>query len=116
MREVLGDSLEARRERAIVVLAAKIGDQRLRVLAGYDLRTVTDGFPLRPPSGREQTLEIVECLLRYSDLEGNNVLRRCGKHQLRSVLGGPVRSQRPKARWEDAGKTGCGGRTYELTA
>src|SRR5260370_3790921 len=83
---VLWEGVEASLEPAPVVLVAPIGDQRLSLLEGYALRPVTDGFPLRPPSGREPTLEILECLLPNSHLQGNNVLRRCGHPQSPSLL------------------------------
>src|SRR4029077_20712737 len=111
---VLWESGEASLEPVPVVLVAPVSDQRLSPLEGYALRPVTDGFPLRPPRGRQPKLEIVECLLRYLDLEWSNVLRRRGKYELRSLHGGPLHSQRPKARWEYTGNTGCR-RTCELT-
>src|SRR4029077_7161022 len=112
---VLWEGVEASLEPTPVVLVAPVANQCLSLLERYALRPVTDGFPLRPPRGRQTTLEIVECLLRYLDLEWSNVLRRRGKHELRSLHGGPLRSQRPKARWEYTGNTGCRSRTYELT-
>src|SRR4029077_17185403 len=66
---VLWEGVEASLEPAPVVLVAPVSDQRLSLLEGYALRPVTDGFPLRPPRGRQPKLEIVECLLRYLDLE-----------------------------------------------
>src|SRR5580704_1082466 len=111
---VLWEGVEASLEPVPVVLVAPVSDQRLSLLEGYALRPVTDGFPLRPPRGRQPKLETVECLLRYLDLEYSNVLRRRGKYELRSLHGSPLRSQRPKARWDyTAGNTGCRGRTYE---
>src|SRR5690348_3905445 len=86
---VLRQGVEASLELAPVVLVAPVGDQRLSLLEGYALRPVTHGFSLRPPRGPQPTLEIVDCLLRYVDLEWSN---------LRSLHGGPLRSQRPKAR------------------
>src|SRR4029077_16023342 len=112
---VLWKGVEASLEPAPVVLVSPVGDQRLSLLEGYALRPVTDGFPLRPPRGRQPNLEIVECLLRYLDLEWSNLLRRRGKYELRSFHGGPLRSQRPKAHREYTGNTGCSSRTYELT-
>src|SRR4029077_11534395 len=112
---VLWEGVEADLEPAPVVLVAPVGDQRLSLLERYALRPVTDGFPLRRPRGRQPKLEVVECLLRYLDLERGDVLRRRGKHDLGSLHGSPLRSQRPKARWEYTGNTGCRSRTYELT-
>src|SRR5437899_978292 len=87
---VLREGVQASLELAPVVLVAPVGDQRLSLLERYALRPVTHGFPLRPPRGRQPTLEIVECLLRYLDFEWSNVV---------SLHGGPLGSQRPKARW-----------------
>src|SRR5690349_16812663 len=112
---VLWEGVEASLEPVPVVLVAPVGDQRLSLLEGYALRPVTDGFPLRPPRGRQPKLEIVECLWRYVDFEWSNVLRRRGKYELRSLHGGPLRHQRPKARWEYTGNTGCRSCRYELT-
>src|SRR5690349_21172908 len=103
---VLWEGVEASLEPVPVVLVAPVSDQRLSLLEGYALRPVTDGFPLRPPRGRQPKLEIVEGLLRYLDLELSNVLRRRGKYELRSLHGGPLRSQRPKARWDYTGRAG----------
>src|SRR4029077_14835716 len=97
---VLWEGVEASLEPTPVVLVAPVRDQRLSLLEGYALRPVTDSFPLRPSSGRQPTLEIVERLLRYLDREWSNVLRSGGKHELRSLHGGPIRSPRTKARLE----------------
>src|SRR6202008_1783504 len=97
---VLREGVEASLEPAPVVLVAPVDDQRLSLLQGYALRPVTDGFPLRPPRGRQPTFEIVECRLRYLDLEWSNVLRRLGEHDLRGLIGA-----RKSAHWhEPAGK------------
>src|SRR5579864_3423601 len=112
---VLREGVDASLKAAPVILVTPVGNERLRLLEGDALRPVTDGFPPRPPRGRQPTLEIVECLLRYLDLEGSDVLRRSGKHELRSLHDGPLRSQRPKPRWEHTGNTCCRSRTYELT-
>src|SRR4029077_14298190 len=108
---VLWEGVEASLEPAPVVLVAPVGDQPLSLLEGYALRPVTYGFPLRPPRGRQPKLEIVECLLRHLDLEWGDVPRRRGKHELRSLHRGPLRSQRPKARWDYTGRAGCRSRT-----
>lgn len=72
---VLREGVDASLKAAPVILVAPVGNERLGLLEGDALRPVTDGFSLRPPNGRQPTLEIVECLLRYLDLEWSNVLR-----------------------------------------
>src|SRR5260370_34868579 len=87
---VLREGVEASLKTAPVILGAPVGNERLSLLEGDALRPVADGFPLRPPRGRQSTLEIVQRCLRYMDLEGCYILRRRRKHDLCSRVGVPA--------------------------
>src|SRR5690349_18741453 len=87
---VLREGVDASLKAAPVILVAPVGNERLSLLKGDALRPVADGFPLRPPCGRQSTLEIVQRCLGYMDLEGRYVLCRRGKHDLRSLAGAPM--------------------------
>src|SRR4029077_9593219 len=71
---VLREGVDASLKAAPVILVAPVGDKRLSLPEGDTLRPVADGFPLRPPRGRQSTLEIFQRGLRYMDLEGFDIL------------------------------------------
>src|ERR1700719_2338113 len=85
-----GKALMRALKAAPVILVAPVGNERLSLLEGDALRPVADGFPHRPPRGRQSTLEIVQRCLGYMDLKGRYVLCRRGEHDLRSLGGAPM--------------------------
>src|SRR5262249_11945096 len=87
---VLREGVDASLKAAPVILVAPVSNERLTLLEGDALRPVAVGFPLRPPCGRQSTLEIIQRCLGYLDLKGRYVLRRCGEHELGSLHGTPL--------------------------
>src|SRR5712664_40520 len=62
---VLREGVDASLKAAPVILVAPVANERLSLLEGDALRPVANGLPLRPPRGRQSTLEIVDRALRY---------------------------------------------------
>src|SRR5207244_11812113 len=56
---VLREGVDASLKAAPVILVAPVSNERLSLLEGDALRPIADGFPLRPPRGRQSPLEIV---------------------------------------------------------
>src|SRR4029077_19145255 len=78
---VLREGVDASFKAAPVILVTPVSNERLSLLEGDALRPVADGFPLRPPRGRQSTLEIIDRALRHIDLEGCYIFRRLRKHE-----------------------------------
>src|SRR5258707_8206711 len=87
---VLREGVDASLTAAPVILVAPVRNERLRLLKGDALRPVADGFALGPPHGGESALKIVQRCLRYTDLEGCQILRRRRNRDLRSRFGVPA--------------------------
>src|SRR5260370_21353132 len=98
-----------------IIVPSPVVRERADLCQRDPLRPVRYRFLVRPASSGKFLFEIIQCCLRYIDLERSDVLRRRGKHDLLSLHDGPLRSQRTNARWEHTSNTGCRGRTYELT-
>src|SRR5580693_8942164 len=113
---VLREGVEASLEPAPVVLVTPIGNQRLSLLEGDALRPVTNGFPLRPPRGRQPMFQIVQCRLGDMHLERCNVLSRRGEHKQRSILGVLLGPNWRLLRCQQTGTTRYCSGTHEPTA
>src|SRR6202008_1671374 len=57
---VLREGVDASLKAAPVILVAPVSNERLSLLEGDALRPVANSFPLRPPRGRQSTLEIID--------------------------------------------------------
>src|SRR6476620_2500506 len=78
---VLREGVDASLKAAPVILVAPIPNERLGLLEGDALRPVAGGFPLRPPRGRQSTLEIVDRALRHRHLERLDAFGRFRKFE-----------------------------------
>src|SRR5579872_6161669 len=112
---VLREGVDASLKAAPVILVAPVGNERLGLLEGDALRPVADGFPLRPPRGRQPTFQIVQCRLWHMHLERCDVLGRRRERDARSVLRALLCPDWPRPRRQQTGTSGYGG-MYEPTS
>src|SRR5713101_5317823 len=107
---VLREGVDASLKAAPVILVAPVSNERLGFLEGDALRPVADGFPLRPPRGRQPTFQIVQRRLWHMDLERCDVFGRCGERELPRLLGVLLGPNWQRLRCQQTGTTGyCSG-------
>src|SRR5579864_2245437 len=97
-----------------IVAGAPVFNERMCFGQRYTLGPICYRFLVRPASIGKSLFEIVQCCLRYVDLEVSDVIRRGG--DLRSLVGATLSTHRHQPRGQYTGTTGCGSRKYELTA
>src|SRR5712664_3750561 len=73
-----------------IVARAPVFNEGLCFGQRYTLGPIGYRFLVWPPSISKPLFEIIQCCLRYIDLEGSDVLRRGGEHHLRSLVGAPA--------------------------
>src|SRR6266404_3551321 len=73
-----------------VVAGAPVFSERLRFVQRRSLRPIGYRFLVRPAGVGKSVLEIVECCLRYMNLEGFYILRRLGEHEPCSFVIAPM--------------------------
>src|SRR6266478_8627048 len=103
---VLREGVDASLKAAPVILVAPVSNERLGLLEGYALRPVADGFPLRPPRGREPTFQIVQCRPWHMNRERCDVLGRRREHEQRSLLSALLGPTWHRPRCQQTGTTG----------
>src|SRR5580704_15137020 len=89
-----------------IIVPSPVVRERADLCQRYTLGPVRYRFLVRPASSGKFLFEIVQCCLWHMDLEGSDVLRRRGKHDLRSFVGAPTSTWYRQLRRQYTGPTG----------